>query len=80
MKLDENVCRGSLIIHHGHSYAVVGKCKATDVFGRVAPIEKWKVVRVDAEQLIVEGETFVQSEEVDCFFPGVAYELPGYIK
>ena len=83
MKLDENVCRGTLIIHGQKRYVVVSprpepysKGKLTCRGWCIMPVE-W----LEAGSISVESRVHVtENEEVEVFFPGVAYELPDYIK
>ena len=91
MKLDENVCRGSLIIHKGISYVVIGygvhneQAKVGQMFRgpniqkfgwRIKPTADFKPDQIHVSAVL----TINKDEEVEMFFPGVAFELPDYIK
>lgn len=88
MKLDENVCRGSLISHRGESLVVVGlgvHVQARD--GRwgyeITQHFGWRVMSVDQIEnggVIDALRTLDKEQEVEMFFPGEVYALPDYIR
>jgi hypothetical protein len=88
MKLDETVCRGSLIIHKGQSRVVVGPLRVMQPMQpgefNFSLINGWKTCRImdagGSVDFVVDGNGIAHDEEVDSFFPGVAFELPDYIK
>jgi hypothetical protein len=80
MKLDNTVCRGSLIFHNGIKYVALSLENAmllsnpTTQAWRVIPVEDLKAGRV------IGFNRFLRDEEVDMFFPGVVFPLPDYIR
>ena len=84
MKLDENVCRGSLIIHGHASYAVVSG-RAEVYHKGTLTYRGWAIMpvtwfKVDGSIYVGERIHVAENEEVEMFFPGVVYPLPTYIK
>lgn len=76
MKLDDTVCRGSLIIHKGESYVVLGAAM-TGGLGRM-----WKLIRTPKDGVWkVDADLRIQADcKVDTFFPGAVFEIPDYIR
>lgn len=76
MKLDGNVCRGSLIIFNGESYAVVRKSD----YRKTGFWQWWTfpIKNLEAGEF-KEYTIFSKVSEVDSFFPGNVYPLPDYI-
>lgn len=88
MQLDDNVCRGSLIIHKEERLVVIGRGVGVNpLSGRPLAVHTqfagWKVISVYAlereEVCIKEHRIIKDGTEVDFFFPGVVYKLPDYI-
>jgi hypothetical protein len=82
VKLDDTVCRGSLIIHKGESYVVIGRgVQATDMGHQVTPFQTWRIVGVKvAEAGIVADRHQVGCDaEVEMFFPGAVFPLSEFI-
>ena len=81
MQLDETVCRGSLIIHCGISYAVVSERPESYSKGMVS-FRGWAILPTAdiASGVIAERIHVSENEEVNMFFPGVAFAIPDYIK
>ena len=78
MRLDDTVCRGSLIIHKGESYVVLGMSKPwADGTGA-----GWKITSTprEGEWFIASTQYVNKTDEVDTFFPGAVFEIPDYIK
>jgi hypothetical protein len=78
MKLDDTVCRGSLIIHKGESYVVLGRFELSrDVKG-----SGWKINPTPKEGVwSIAGANWIGlQQEVDTFFPGAVFEIPDYIR
>lgn len=88
MKLDENVCRGSLIIHKGEKLIVVAPLRVMQptTAGKFnfSLVDGWKTCRAIAVDggvdYIVDGKGLARTEDVEAFFPGAVYPLPDYIK
>ena len=86
MKLDELVCRGTLIIHKSERLVVLGPGVHTSlshgVFGGNHTQQRrgWRVIDTSVlEQdiiVIAEMRTVDKEQEVDMFFPGNVYPLP----
>ena len=73
MKLDDTVCRGSLIIHKGESYVVTGRSSVW---------LDWVCLHTPKDGVwIIDGFMHLSdADEVDTFFPGAVFEIPDYIK
>lgn len=88
MKLDDTVCRGSLIIHNGETRVVTGLLRVMQPtqqgkfnFSLVNGFKTCRVVNIDGVlDYIIDGDGIATNTEVDSFFPGVCYVLPDYIK
>lgn len=91
MKLDDTVCRGSLIIHKEDRLVVLGpgvhKTSSKYTFGSRLHTQQrfgWRVMEVSrltgAEILVDSVRTIDKEEEVDTFFPGAVFEIPDYIR
>ncbi|MHB0965307.1 MAG: hypothetical protein ACYC36_02525 [Bellilinea sp.] len=90
MKLDDSVCRGSLIIHKGVRWVVIGDGVFTENTlskwngSTHKQFLGWRVILADdlekAEITVGDLTTFKRYEEVDMFFPGVAYQVPYFIR
>lgn len=81
MKLDDTVCRGSLIIHKGGSYVVLGVSKYWRVDVKF-PVAGWKIIPTpkDGVWCISAFEYADEDCDVDTFFPGAVFEIPDYIR
>ena len=84
MKLDENVCRGSLVIINDQTHIIVGKCQQTrqhsPTVHNMRLVPGYKTCFLDNGDYVIRGEGIALEDEVDMFFPGAVYELPDYIK
>jgi hypothetical protein len=80
MKLDGTVCRGSLIIHKGETFVVLGKSKnladGTGAGWKITPTPKDGEWRIDATRYLDADDC----DEVDTFFAGAVFEIPDYIR
>ncbi len=91
MKLDELVCRGTLIIHKGERLVVLGPGvhvanTPSAHLGRYMTQQRfgWRVMSADQFKpdaiRVCEMRTIDKEEDVDMFFPGSVYPLPDYIR
>lgn len=87
MKLDELVCRGTLIIHKQERLVVIGPgVRIVARWGTYNEQQRsgWRIMSTAqlkaAVILITAIRTVDNKEEVDMFFPGNVYPLPDYIK
>jgi hypothetical protein len=83
MKLDDTVCRGSLVIHQGVTYVVlntgvyVKRAVNGKAYGRGA---RWKITATPNEKWAISGGHYIDDTvNVDTFFPGEVYPVPDYI-
>lgn len=81
--LGEGVCRGSLIIHQGETYVVVGaaKCRYNRPGKRDEYRPGWVILAVESAEagLITSRQTINITQEVEMVFPGAVYPLNEYI-
>lgn len=82
IRLDDTVCRGSLIFHKGKRFVVLGRLSTIVLQGSRYGVQTWKIVEVqhDVAEIRVGSVTAIARDaEVDAFFPGCVYELPDYL-
>jgi hypothetical protein len=76
MKLDDTVCRGSLIIHKGDTYVVLASFRYGSKYG------DWKITPTprDGEWHIPAVQYTNTDADVETFFGGAVFEIPDYIR
>ena len=80
MKLNNTVCRGSLIVHNGVGYVAL-RLETAMLLSHPTK-QAWKVILMaDLKAGRVIGcNRFLRDEDVDMFFPGPVVPLPDCIR
>lgn len=82
MRLDDTVCRGSLIVHRGVTYVVLGKGALRDERSSRPYASGWRVrdiTSITDRAVIACIHTVAKDAEVDAFFPGDVFPLSEFI-
>ncbi len=93
VKLDAEVCRGSLIVHSGVTFVVLGKGGLPPPIRSANPEDwarshpknvGWRILPVDKVDMVRYDKDWVEvirfDKDVDSYFPGPVYDLPDAMK